>query len=154
MMVSQGRLAEARELWNGRTSDDDPVRPQFIDVLQRAENLKHATDALAQKPHDPDALVDMGLAVMDGDSWVVDGRQKRALAYFQEAMKIRPNFARAEYGIVKAYIQGVGPKDEKKTLDAELAKLRHLDPKLADEMEAYRKSYVSGIIASPIKIDQ
>ena len=155
MLVKQGRLSEARELWQGRTSDEDRTYPQFIELLKRAENLKRATDALAQKPNDPDALVDMGLAVMDGDSWVVDGRQKRALVYFNQALKLRPNFARAQYGIVKAFIQGVdGSKDEKKIVDRELAKLRHFDAKLADELEEYRKNYVGGIRVAPVKIDQ
>jgi tetratricopeptide (TPR) repeat protein len=35
MMVKQGRLAEARQLWDGRTSDEDRTRPQFIEVLTR-----------------------------------------------------------------------------------------------------------------------
>lgn len=155
LLVKQGKLAEARQLWNGRTSDADNIHPQFIQLLTRAENLKHATDALAQKPNDPDALVDMGLAVMDGDNWVVDGRQKRALVYFQKALQRKPNFARAQYGIVKAYIQGVGPNDETKIIDRELAKLRRLDPKLAAEMDEYRKTYVSGLVADPsVKVDQ
>ena len=154
LLVKQGRLAEARKVWEGRTSDKDDEYPQFIELLTRAENLKRATDALAEKPNDPDALVDMGLAVMDGDHWVIDGRQQRALVYFQKALQLKPNFARAQYGIVKAYIQGMGPKDEKKTIDRELAKLRKLDPKLAAEMDQYRKTYVTGIIASPANVDQ
>lgn len=154
LLVKQGKLEEARQLWNARTSDEDHTYPQFIQLLTRAENLKKATDALAQKPNDPDALVDMGLAVMDGDNWVVDGRQKRALVYFQKALQLKPDFARAQYGIVKAYIQGVGPKDETKTVDRELAKLRKLDPKLATEMDEYRKTYVSGLIGTPVKVDQ
>ena len=149
LLVKQGRLAEARQLWEARTSDADNTFPQFIELLTRAENLKRATEALAAKPNDPDALVDMGLAVMDGDHWVIDGRQKRALVYFQKALQIKPNFARAQYAIVKAYIQGVGPQDETKTIDRELAKLRKLDPKLAAEMDEYRKTYVSGLIAAP-----
>lgn len=154
LMVKQGRLAEAHQLWEGRTSDEDRLHPQFIDLLTRAENLKRATEALAQKPNDPNALVDMGLAVMDGDHWVVDYRQKRALVYFQKALKLDPKFARAQYGIVKAYIQGVGSGDEKKIVDRELAKLRQLDPALAREMDEYRKTYVSGLIAEPLKPDQ
>jgi tetratricopeptide (TPR) repeat protein len=150
MMVNQGRLAEARELWNGRTSDEDRSYPQFIELLQRAENLKSANEALAKTPHDPDALVAMGMAVMDGESWVVDGRQKRALVYFKEALKIKPNFAKAQYGICKAFIQGVEfSKDERKTVDLELAKLRKLDPSLADEMEGYRKNYSPGLVGVP-----
>jgi len=81
LLVKQGKLEEARQLWEGRTSDEDNAYPQFIQLLTRAENLKKATAGLAQNPNDPDTLVDMGLAVMDGDYWVVDGRQKRALAY-------------------------------------------------------------------------
>jgi hypothetical protein len=60
-------------------------------LLRRTENLKRATEALAQKPNDPDALVDMGLAVMDGESWVLNGRQKSAIVYFKKALEIRAN---------------------------------------------------------------
>jgi thioredoxin-like negative regulator of GroEL len=67
MLVKQGRLSEARELWEGKTSDEDRTMPQFIELLKRAENLKRATDALATRPKDPEALIDMGLAVMEGD---------------------------------------------------------------------------------------
>ena len=152
LLVKQGRLAEARELWDGRTSDEDKYEPKFIELLTRAENLKKATDALAQKPKDPDALIDMGMAVMDGDSWVIDYRQKRAMVYFKQALKLKPNYARAQYAICKAYIQ----MEEKKIADQELGKLRKLDPKLADELEEYRKNYTVGIISTgpPIKIDQ
>ena len=150
MMLKQNRLVEARQLWEGRTSDEDRVMPSFIVELTRAENLKRATDALAQKPNDPEALVDMGLAVMEGDHWVIDYRQKRALVYFRKALELKPDFARAQYGIVKAYIQGVdGTKDEKKIVDQELAKLRKLDSTLAGEMEQYRRTYVSGLQAAP-----
>jgi thioredoxin-like negative regulator of GroEL len=149
MMVKQGRLAEARELWNGRTSDEDRVRPQFISLLKRAENLKSATEALAKKPDDPDALVDMGLAVMDGESWVSDGRQERALVYFQKALKLKPNHARAQYGICKAHIETENFGAKKKKLDQELAKLKQLDPALAKELEEYRKNYGGELVADP-----
>ena len=156
MLVKQGRLVEAREIWEGRTSDEDHTFPQFIELLKRAENLKRATDALAQKPKDPDALIEMGLAVMEGDSWVYDGRQKRAIVYFKEALTLKPNYARAQYAICKAYIQIADTfKDEKITLDQELTKLRQLDPALAQELEEYRKKYVGGIVAGPpVKVDQ
>jgi tetratricopeptide (TPR) repeat protein len=152
MLVKQGRLDEARKLWNDRTSDEDNTFPKFIEVLTRAENLKRANEALAKKPNDPEALVAMGMAVMDGDHWVVDGRQKKALVYFQQALELKPGYARAQYGICKAYIQGVDfVKDETKIVDQELAKLRSLDPKLADELDGYRKNYVRGIRATPVK---
>lgn len=156
LMVKQGRLAEARRLWEGRTSDEDKTFPNFIHLLERAENLKRATDALAEKPDDPETLVAMGLAVMEGDSWVVDGRQERAIAYFRKALEIRPDYAKAQYAICKAYIQIADTFANKKPLvDEELKKLRRLDPKLADEMEEYRKSYAGGIrVAAPAKIDQ
>jgi hypothetical protein len=124
-------------------------------MLTRAENLKRAKEELARKPNDPDTLVEMGLAVMDGDHWVVDGRQKRAMVYFRKALELKPGFARAQYGVVKAYIQGVDfAKDESKKVDAELAKLRKLDAELAAEMEEYRKTYVSGLVGTPINNDQ
>jgi tetratricopeptide (TPR) repeat protein len=152
MFVKQGRLKEARELWEGRTSDEDRTHPQFIEVLKRAEDLKSATDALAKNPKDPEALINMGSAVMEGDSWVVDGRQKRAIVYFKQALEVKPDNARAQYLIVKAYIQIADTfKNENENVDVELAKLRTLDSKLAGEMEAYRKTYRGGIIGAPLR---
>jgi superkiller protein 3 len=155
LLVEQGKLVEARQLWEGRTSDVDRIGPSFINLLTRAENLKSATETLAQKPNDPDALVSMGLAVMDGESWIVDGRQERAIVYFRKALVIQPGHVRAQYNIVKASVQymDVFGKDKKK-LDRELAKLRQLDPALAKEMEEYRRTYEGGLIGTPIKTDQ
>jgi len=155
LLITQGKLAEARKLWDERTSDKDDTYPQFIELLERGENLKQKKDELAKKPDDPKALVEMGLAVMEGESWMKDGRQKRALVYFRKALEVKPGYARAQYGVVKAYIQGVDfAKDESKIIDEELAKLRTLDTKLAAELEEYRKTYVSGIRATPVKGDQ
>lgn len=155
MFVKQGRLAEARELWDGRTSDEDRTFPQFIELLKRAENLKRATDMLAQTPNDPDALIEMGIAVMDGDSWVIDGRQKQALEYFHKALTVKPNYARAQYSIVKAYIQIAAIfSEENENVDRELSTLRALDTKLAAELDGYRKNYRAGLTASPVELDQ
>jgi hypothetical protein len=127
----------------------------FASGTLRAENLKRATDALAKNPKDPDALIEMGFAVMEGDSWVVDRRQEKAIVYFKEALQVDPKRARAQYGICKAYVQIADTfNDQKKTLDLEIAKLKQLDPKLAGEIEEYRKSYHGALIASPTKIDQ
>jgi cytochrome c-type biogenesis protein CcmH/NrfG len=155
LLVKQGRLAEARELWEGRNSDKDSTSPKFIDLLTRAENLKRATEALAQKPNDPDALVDMGLAVMDGEFWVADGRQKRAIVYFKKALELRPKYAKAQHNIVKGYIElAFMHRNENKTVDEELKKLRKLDPALAKEMEEYRKNYVGGLSGTPVNLNQ
>lgn len=155
MLVKQGRLAEARELWEGRTSDEDRTFPNFIALLERAENLKRATEAHAKNPNDPEALLAMGLAVMDGDSWSVDGRQERAIVYFKKALEIKPDFAKAQRAIVMAYIQIADTFEKKKpVVDEELAKLRKLDPKLAAEMEAYRKTYKGGLMGTPANLNQ
>jgi len=155
LFVQQGKLVEARQLWNERTSDEDRIQPTFVQLLTRAENMKRATELLAKNPNDPDALNEMGLAVLDGDSWVVDGRQERAIVYFRRALQIKPLFDRAQYNIVKAMIQymDVSGKDKKK-LDQELAKLRQLDPALAAEMEQYRKTYQGGLVGTPINVKQ
>lgn len=152
LMIKQGKLKEARELWEGRTYDTDNTYPQFIDVLKRAENLQRASDLLAQKPNDPDTLIDAGIAIMEGDAWVFDGRQARAIVLFQKALAAKPNYPRAQYQIVKAYIQiaSVFAK-ENPNVDTELAKLRELDPKLAAEMDQYRREYKSGLMAAPVK---
>ena len=155
LLVKQGRLGEARELWDHRVADVDKTHPTFIELLTRAENQKKAMDALAKNPNDPMALVDMGLAVMDGDSWVVDGRQKRAIEYFRRALAQKPDYARAQYSIVKAYIQIADTfAAEKKKVDVELKKLREMDPNLADEMVEYRKSYQGAIIGLPLNANQ
>jgi len=157
MLVKQGRLVEARELWDGRTSDEDHTFPQFIELLKRAENLKQVTDRLAQKPNDPDALIEMGMAVMEGDSWVVNGRQKRAIEYFRRALTFKPNYARAQYSIVKAYIQIAAVfSKENENVDRELSTLRKLDSKLAAELDDYRKNYKAGLTGPPppAKLDQ
>ena len=156
MLVEQGRLGEAREIWDGRSSDDDGTMPQFIVVLKRAESLKKASDALAQRPNDPDVQVEMGLAVMDGDAWVYDERQQRAIVYFRNALRLKPNYDRAQYGICKGYIQiAEMMKNGNKTVDKELAKLRQLNPALADELVTYRKNYVGGLVTdTPVKLDK
>jgi tetratricopeptide (TPR) repeat protein len=149
MLVAQGRLDEARELWTGRTSDEDRIMPSFITVLTRAENMKRAKEAIIANPNDPDALVDMGLAVMDGDHWVIDDRQKRAIVLFKKALDVKPDYPRAQHAIVKAYIELADNDDtENKNVDLELARLRKLDPKLAAEMDQYRKTYQGGLITT------
>lgn len=142
LLVKQGRLAEARVVWNERSHDKDDTFPNFITVLKRAEKLKQATDDLAKKPIDPDALVQMGLMVMEGESWSVDGRQERAIVYFKKALAVKPDFAKAQFGICKAYVELADfSKDKNKNVDEELAKLRKMDAKLADEIAEYRKNF-------------
>lgn len=149
LLVEQGRLKEAREIWEGRKTDKDNTFPNFITLLERAENLKKATEAFNQKPNDPETLLQMGNAVMDGDSWVVDGRQEKAIVYFRKALAIKPNFAAAQFAICKAYVQIADTSGRKnKNVDEELVKLRRMDAKLAKELEEYRKNYSGGIITT------
>lgn len=155
LLVNQGRLKEAREVWEGRTADKDNTFPNFITLLDRAEKLIQATAALGQKPDDPETLLRMGYAVMDGDSWVVDGRQEKALVHFRKALKIKPDFTAAQYAICKAYIQiAYTFKEKNKNVDQELAKLRLMDPKGTKELEDYRKTYSSGLTALPVNRSQ
>jgi tetratricopeptide (TPR) repeat protein len=150
MLVEQGRLKEARELWTGRTSDIDNTFPNFIDVLKRAENLVSAKAAYEKSPNDPDALVQMGIATMDGDHWVVDGRQEKAIVFFKKALEIRPDFTKAQHAICKAYVQIADTyKAKNKELDEEMAKLREMDVKLANEIVEYRKTYKGGLSGVP-----
>jgi superkiller protein 3 len=146
LLVKQGRLTEARILWNERKFDEKNVFPAFITLLERAEKLKQAEDALAQKPNDTELLLNMGLMVMEGESWVVDGRQERAIAYFNKALAVNPRFVRAQYAICKAYVQIADTfKDKNKNVDEELAKLKKMDVKLAEEIVEYRKTYKGGL---------
>ncbi len=155
LLVKQGRLAEARVIWNERTSDTDNTFPNFITVLERAEKLEQAKVNLAKKPNDPETLLQMGLMVMDGESWVVDGRQERAIVYFKKALDINPTFAKAQYAICKAYVEIADTfKEKNKDLDLELAKLRKMDAKLADEIVEYRKTYSGGLKTTSGTINQ
>lgn len=45
MLVKQGRLAEARKLWDERTSDLDTNLPPLFELLERAENAKRSSPA-------------------------------------------------------------------------------------------------------------
>lgn len=152
MMVKQGRLKEARELWDARTSDEDNTFPNFIVLLQRAENLKRATDAAVQNPNDPEALFNLGVAIMDGDHWVIDDRQERAIIQFRRALELKPDYKQAQLQVVKAYIQRAATfSAQNKNVDAELAKLREMDAKLADEMVTYRKEFKAGLVGTPVQ---
>ena len=94
----------------------------------------------------------MGLAVMDGEGWIIDGRQERAIVYFRKALAIQPGFVKAQYYIVKAMAQYLADDDKK--LKQEIAKLRKLDPALAKELEEYSKTYEGGLVGTPVKPDQ
>jgi tetratricopeptide (TPR) repeat protein len=148
LLVKQERLKEARELWNKRTSDEYRTFPNFITVLERAEKLEAAKKAYENNPNDPEVILGMGLATMDGDHWVVDSRWERALVFFRKALKIKPGLARAQHAICKAYVEMADlNKSKNKELDEELAKLRNMDAKLADEIVEYRRTYSSGLKA-------
>jgi hypothetical protein len=114
--------------------------------------LKSATDAAVANPNDPEALYKLGLAIMEGDVWVVDKRQERAIIQFRRALELKPDYKQAQYQIVKAYIQLADVfAAQNKNVDVELAKLREMDAKLADEMVAYRKEFKVGLRATPVQ---
>jgi cytochrome c-type biogenesis protein CcmH/NrfG len=155
LLVEEGRITEAREIWNGRTSDKDNTFPNFIVLLERADKKKAAEDNLAKNPNSPEALLQMGLMVMDGESWVVDGRQEKAILFFQKALGVKPDYADAQYAICQAYVQMADTyKAKNKETDQEIAKLRKMDPKLADRITEYRKTYSGGLKAGPSTINQ
>ena len=150
LFVNQGRLTEARKLWDERTSDEDRTFPNFITVLERAENLEKAKQAYAKSPNDPEVILQMGIATMAGDHWVVDGRWEKAIIYFKKALEIKPDFAKAQHAICKAYVEMADvskDKEKNRILDQELGKLRKLDPKLADDIVEYRRTYSGGLKA-------
>lgn len=148
LLVKQGRLVEARRVWNERTSDKDNALPNFITFLIRAENLVKAKQAYGVSPDDPEVVLQMGIATMDGDHWVVDGRWENAIIYFKKALKLKPDFAKAQHAICKAYVEMADvskDKEKNRILDQELEILRKLDPKLADDIVEYRRTYSGGL---------
>lgn len=154
MLVKLGRIKEARQLWEGRTSDEDRVIPSFLTILERSEKLDLAKTKAEQKPNDPQANFDLGLTIMDGNSWMIDGRQKRALIYLKKALELKPDFVEAQYAIVIAHIQMMGfEKESALELPKEIAKLRRMNSELAKKAEIYRKSYKGGITGSPSNIE-
>ncbi len=150
LLVAQGRLKEARDIWNGRKTDKDNTFPNFITLLERAEKKKVAEENLAKSPNDPECLLQMGLITMDGESWVVDGRQEKAIIYFRKALEIKPDFDKAQYAICQAYVQIADTfKSRNKEADEEIAKLRGMNAKLADEIVEYKKNYSGGLKTGP-----
>ena len=148
LLVKQGRLVEARKVWDGRTSDKDNTFPNFITLLTRAENLEKAKAAYTRSPNDPEIILQMGLATMDGDNWVVDGRWEKAIIYFKKALEFKPDLAKAQYAICKAYVEMADvskDKENNRILDQELEKLRKLDVRLAEEIVEYRRTYSGGL---------
>ena len=150
LLVNQDRLDEARSLWDEHPIKDEQTFPNFIVVLERAERLRDARKAYEANPDDPEILLQLGIATMDGDHWVVDGRQEKAIVYFQKALAIKPDFAKAQYQICRAYVQRADTfKKYNEDVDRELLKLRKMDKKLADDIVTYRNTYKGGLIAAP-----
>lgn len=150
LLVKQGRLADARRVWKERTSDKDNTFPNFITILTRAENLEKAKRAYATSPNDPEVVLQMGLAIMEGDHWVVDGRWEQAIIYFKKALDLKPDFAKAQHAICRAYVEMADvskDKEKNRILDRELEKLRKFDPRLADDIVEYRRTYSGGFKA-------
>ena len=86
---------------------------------------------------------------------VLDRRQERAVVYFRKALEIKRGYAKAQYAICKAYIQLADTfASQNKVVDEELAKLRRLDPALADELDQYRKNYAGALRGVPVKVNQ
>jgi hypothetical protein len=78
-----------------------------------------------------------------------------SIVHFRKALKIRPDYAAAQYAVCKAYIQIADTyKTKNKNVDQELAKRRQMDPKLARELEEYRKNYRGGIFAAPVNLNR
>jgi tetratricopeptide (TPR) repeat protein len=162
LLIKQGRLVEARELWKDATSDDADELKYHLGVLASAENLKLAKDLLAKNPNDPEVLVQMGLAVLEADSGEIDGHWEAAIGYFNQALKLKPDYAKAQYGLCKAYIDfGRLFANKQKFADEELVKLRKMDKALADELEKYKnnqdrggRGVPGGVVVSPGKLNQ
>lgn len=151
LLVKQNRLKEARELWEKRPPNaKDNSFPNFITVLERAEKQAAAKLTYERNSNDPDALLEMGFATMDGDHWVVDGRQEKAIVFFRKALELKPDFAKAQYAICMAYVQIADTYTRKnKELDEELTKLRNMDTGLADKIVEYRRTYEGGLKGVP-----
>jgi tetratricopeptide (TPR) repeat protein len=149
LLVKENKLTEARSLWNEHPIKDEQTFPNFITVLERAERLRDAKKAYEASPNDPEMLLRMGIATMEGDSWVVDGRQEKAIVFLKKALKLKPDFAKAQHAICMAYVQMADVFEENnKDVDRELAKLRKMDKKLADDIVEYRRNYSGGIIVN------
>src|SRR5262245_22469446 len=159
-LVKQGKLVEARKIWEGRTSDEDNTYPNFIELLERAENLQRAQKAIAEAPNDPATLVQYGNAIMAGDAWVVDRRQEKALPYFKEAIKLDPKNAEAHYALGRCYVELAhslltkDPKKLKAEANDELSVLRRLNPSLASKLQAYIAEGPGGLSGTPVNFDK
>jgi tetratricopeptide (TPR) repeat protein len=148
LLVKQSRLVEARDLLKDKPTSEDRTFPNFETVLVRAEKFAAAKLALDKDPNDAEANVTFGTMTMEGDHWVIDGRQEKALVYFNKALSIKPDMVQAQYQKCRAFVQIAAHEGENKlaiqNLDEAIEKLRSMDPKLADEIMEYRRTYRSG----------
>jgi tetratricopeptide (TPR) repeat protein len=155
ILVEQGRLSEARQVWNERKFDEKNTIPPFITLLERAEKKKLVSDKLAASPDDPQAILEMGIVEMDGEFWFADGRQKRAIVYFEKALKKNPELVKAQYWICKALVE-IADRDKAALaeLERQLTLLRKKDTNLATEIDEYRKTYTGSFKVSSSTNDQ
>jgi tetratricopeptide (TPR) repeat protein len=144
--------------------NEQPIPPEVRSLMQSAiaahkqgkmdEAESIAKKALAISPED------RRIHIFPGYVYLEQNRGKDSSESFATAIKLDPtdkevHLVKAQYGIVKAFIELVsfaGYKTsaaENKKVDLELAKLRNMDPQLADEMVQYRKTYTGGLIAVP-----
>ena len=109
---------------------EDTNAPMVRVELERAARLEMAKEAVTKRPDDPVAQFELGLATMDGDSWVIDDRFKRAKSFFEEAIRLKPDYADAHFALGVCYVELL----DKSGANVELDKLKRLNPSLAKKL--------------------
>lgn len=130
LYIKQLTFPEAREQCQILKSLGDPNLLMVETQLARAERLEKAKQVVRAKPNDTGALVELGLATMDGDPWIKDDRFLRAKELFQQAIKLNPNFAEAHLALGTCYVEML----DVKSAQSEHEILQHLDKRLAAKL--------------------
>jgi tetratricopeptide (TPR) repeat protein len=109
---------------------EDSNAPMVRIELKRSARLEMAKEAVTKRPADPVAQFELGLATMDGDSWVIDDRFKRAKSFFEEAIRLKPDYPEAHFALGVSYVELL----DKKSANLELDELKRLNPSLAKKL--------------------
>ncbi len=121
----------AREKLNTLKKLNSPNADIIKLYVERAEKLDRAEKAVRAKPDDPSAHLELGIATMEGDSWVWDGRHERAKKFFQEALRIKPDYAEAHFWLGFCYVE----LEDKESARRECETLKGMNNQLATKLE-------------------
>ncbi|MBS1812384.1 MAG: tetratricopeptide repeat protein [Acidobacteria bacterium] len=125
--IKQREFDLARTEVQSLTTIEDPNAKFVSHELQLAEKKDKAERALKVNPKNPQALCDLGMAIMEIDPFIKNDRFERATALFQQALRLSPKHAEAHFGLGLCYVE----RNETALAQKEYAILKRLNREMA-----------------------